>query len=478
MSSKTLNTLLQSVQKQMFEEKFKAKSKLNSLIHLVESGDLDSKIKLKDNIKEILHDTLDNEDVNSLIEQYHVNYFEEIYTGDDNTTMASIVNKPVIKKNDDINKRLDTLVQIVFQELYGLSVIDPYSYGDIEGLDEIGTDRRDYIWFQIDGNKERIAKLFFEDEKTYINVVVKSASFKSNNDLKADNPELLCERISGARVTADMPPYSKYYSLNIRFFDPKFIDKDTIIKSGTSNEYVENFIDNTIPGRPNIFVIGDQGVGKTTYLLRLIDSIPDNLSLLTMESMFELNIDRYFPDKDVKALQFLNFKTPYDAFQTGLRQNRDIMIDGEVRSPAEADVTLQAMTRQSRGSMGSFHTTSCESFMLDYKNMLMKTGFYTREESALYDIARAVDILIFPCIDRSPGKKGKRYIKEIAEVILDASNTMKPYRLNVLFKYDKKTNTLNAVNRISSDFIERARQYEFTDDNMQQIENVYKHFGI
>ncbi|MBP2031893.1 Flp pilus assembly CpaF family ATPase [Clostridium algifaecis] len=97
------------------------------------------------------------------------------------------------------------------------------------------------------------------------------------------------------------------------------------------------------------------------------------------------------------------------------------------------------MTRQNRGSMGSFYTSSNEDFMYDYKNMLMKGNLYKNEESALYDIARVVNLLIYLSLDRHTGK---RHIKQVSEVIFKPENYQKPYefteeheiKLNKLYK--------------------------------------------
>ncbi|APU86983.1 ATPase, T2SS/T4P/T4SS family [Clostridium botulinum] len=134
----------------------------------------------------------------------------------------------------------------------------------------------------------------------YQEVVKKSISFKPKLDLKPDNPEVLCQRLNGERVTALCPPYSHNYSLNIRYFSATLITKHQLIDFKTSNEDIETTLDNIMPGRPNIFVLGDQGTGKTTYVLRLMGSIPDNISIATLEPMFELNPDRYYPQKILK----------------------------------------------------------------------------------------------------------------------------------------------------------------------------------
>ncbi len=87
--------------------------------------------------------------------------------------------KFIINENDDIEIRKDKLTQIVYQEVYGLSVIDDFADGNITGLNEISTNSYDYISLQISGVRKRIPKLKFKDEKMYQEVVKKSISFKT-----------------------------------------------------------------------------------------------------------------------------------------------------------------------------------------------------------------------------------------------------------------------------------------------------------
>jgi pilus assembly protein CpaF len=133
------------------------------------------------------------------------------------------------------------------------------------------------------------------------------------------------------------------------------------------------------------------------------------------------------------------------------------------------------MTRQNRGSMGSFHTSSNQDFIYDYKNMLLRGGIYKIEESALYDIARAVNILIFIAINR---QTGKRYIKEVSEMIFKPEDYHRPYELSTLLKYDRGKDELIPVNRISEAFLDRAMDYEFTENDRNKLYDLYQKIRI
>ena len=61
----------------------------------------------------------------------------------------------VLNHDDDYETKLDRFVQIVYQELYGLGVIDELCEGHI---DETGVNGKDYIWIQVGGLKRQIQR--------------------------------------------------------------------------------------------------------------------------------------------------------------------------------------------------------------------------------------------------------------------------------------------------------------------------------
>ena len=471
-----LTELYEIIDREIYKSMCNDINKLQELLRNTLAGDIISKKSLLNKIKKLIPEFISEKDYKDLIKQYHINYFEPIYTGN-LEQVDKIVNHNILDENAPSDKLLDTLTQIVFQELYGLSVIDEYSYGDINGINEINSNAYDYITLQIYGKEIKLPRLVFENNDIYKKIVKKSISFDAKGDLKPDCPEVLCQRINGARVTALMPPYSKEYSLNIRYFDVEMISSRQFIEKGTSTKEIEKFIDTIILGRPNIVVIGDQGTGKTTYILRIIGSIPDHIKIATIEPMFELNPDMYYPTKNIKKLQFLpELKTPEHAFETCLRLGRDIIVNGEIRSPDEAVVQLKAWTRQGRGSIGSFHTSSTYDYMFDFKNLLMQKGYYFSEKAALYDVARATDLIIHLDIDR---KTGHRYIREIAEVIVNDDVYKKTdnevdslFNISTLFKYNKKTNKTEQINKLSTDLIDRCLGYEFDEENIKTLKEL------
>lgn len=432
------------------------------------AGELVSKNILISSIKKIIKASIKEKKYKEIITEYHINYFQPIYTGT-LKSVANIINKNILNDNSDYEELLDKLTQIVYQELYGLSVIDEYSYG-ISGINEISCNTSTFITMQIYGKKIAMPNLIFENKECYEKIVKKSISFNTKNDLTENCPEVLCERITGDILTVLMPPYSKEFSLNIKYSSIPFINSQDLIELGTSTQEIETTIDTLLPGRPNIVIIGDQGVGKTTYILRLLGSVSKDRAIATIEPRFELNPDTYFPDKDIKKFQLIpGIKSAENTFETCLNLNRNLIVNGEIRNHEEALLQLKAWTRLARGSMGTFLTTSINDYVFDLKNLLMQSGSYFSEYSALYDIARATDIVIQFDIDR---EVGTRYISEIAEIIVDNDNEKVPFKINTLFKYNKEKQKTEKVGKIQDGLINRCKQYEFSDANLKALKDL------
>nr|WP_276536714.1 ATPase, T2SS/T4P/T4SS family [Tissierella carlieri] len=367
---------------------------------------------------------------------------------------------------------VDELVQIIYQEIFGQGIID--TLVDSE-LDEIGVTRDDYVWVQDGGIKRRITNLKFKSKEDLLNIISnRTSSYNKPHDVNPQKPHLLGGRRDGSRVNICVNPLSKHPVLNIRKFILKNLTDDEIKeKSGATDEFLE-VLKRLYKGRPNYLVIGEQSAGKSTMLKYLCRYIDDNLGIGTIERAFELNLDDQYPDKNIISLQEAAGFDVEALFQIMLKQNRDIIMVGEISSPADAMVTLKAMLRQAKGSSGSFHSNSPENTMYDIRNLLMQSGYYTNEMIALFDVARAIDVIIQIRPDR---KTGFRYIRKVSEIIEDRK-TMN-FEESVLFKLDKKTKKLKPTgNKLSDNLVEKLLDYEATEEDIKVINAILSGEGV
>lgn len=419
------------------------------------------KVCLKD-----LHGKITEENIDDIISQYHVNYYENIYGNDINDPFAKLFEYMVLDEYDDFEKKIERLVQIIYQELYGLGVIDELCEGHI---DETGVNGKDYIWIQVGGLKRQMKKLKFQSNAFLQKKVSTAISFDSKNDITASDPLVYCQRMNGSRVTAVIPPLSKYPILNIRHFHLANVTKYDLVDKDTLTKDALKFIELVFTGRPNFLIIGQQGSGKSTLLRVLLNEVSDAIGIGTIENMFELNLDDYYPSKNVIALQSTE-KYPADKlFELMLRQNRDIILLGEIRSSNEAVETINAMLRQCRGSAATFHSSSPTRAIHDLRNLCMRSAQYKDFLTAQFDVADAIDLIIEGRLDY---KTGKRYINRIS--IVEADDDNYKFEVKDIFRYDHEKKELLPVECVSEEFMLKLLDYGMPIENVDKIKAIFK----
>lgn len=413
-----------------------------------------------------MKDKVTPSNIDSIISQYHIDYFRNIYSQDDKSLIKTPVDGDIeqyfrrysVKPDDSFEKKLKKLGQIVYQELYGYSILDELVFES--ELNEVACNRFDYIWIQYKGIKRRIPNPAFRfcNEDFYCRVIENRITSTAREEMNAGEPFINCTLKNGFRVTAARPPLSRYYVVNIRLFTYS----DTAAEQ--RNRFMENKMLDLIrvlakKGRRNVAIIGEQGSGKTTAADELIiKNLENSLSIGLAEYTHELDISGNHPEKNVVELQYGKEFQPSLITEMFFRFNRDIVIYGEVRSPMEAFEMIKAMLRQARGSLFTFHSSSVRRMIHDLRQLLMQTQYYTDFREAQFDVADAVDIVIQINLDRLTGV---RYVSRISEII--AGEQDMSFSIRDLFVYDKE-NKKYLVNRDgpSSNLIKSCLEYEMT----------------
>lgn len=430
--------------------------------------------------------------VDSYIRQYHIDYYKNIYLGkckedldislvsalneEDSTRftpvdleLAQLLIKYSISDGDDFDKKLFKLAQIIYQELYGYSILDELIYDN--ELNEVACTRYDYIWVQYKGIKKHIPNTDFKftSVECYKKIIENRLTSTAREEMNAGAPLVYAMLSNGARVTALRPPLSRHYIVNVRLFAQKT----------ELQKYKDSFVEQRIAriiellatkGRRNVAIIGEQGAGKTTAADQLIISnLNDNISIGLAENIHELNISGNYPGKNIVELQYSNNFKPSDITEIFFRLNRDIIIYGEVRSCNEAFEMIKAMLRQARGSLFTFHTSSVRRMIHDLRQLLMQTGNYTDFREAQFDVADAIDLVIQIKLDR---QTGQRYVYKLSEVIAHEQDMS--FEVNDLFVFNKDTGRYDTVQQgISKSQLTSCMEYEITHSDVQLLEQLW-----
>src|SRR5436305_8381201 len=97
----------------------------------------------------------------------------------------------------------------------------------------------------------------------------------------------------GSRVNAVIPPIAiKGPTITIRKFSKKPLTIDDLVRFGSLNHRIAEFLKGCVEARLNIVVAGGTGSGKTTLLNVLSNFIPDDERIITVENAAELQLNK------------------------------------------------------------------------------------------------------------------------------------------------------------------------------------------
>lgn len=424
-----------------------------------------------------MKDEINAATASDIIKQYHVDYFKNIYTNDNATYVKKPIDKEIegyfqkysLAAYDNFEKKLNKLTQIVYQEIYGFSILDELIFDS--DFNEVACNRFDYIWIQYKGLKKRIPNIKFRfiNADYYNKIIENRIASTSKVEMNAGEPIIYSTLINGSRVTALRDPLSRYMVGNVRLFNYKNISSED------RNKFMEEKMMKivsllTSKGRRNAALIGEMGSGKTTAADEIIiKNLDDDLAIGLGENIFELNISSKYPNKNIVELQYSQKHTPSEIVEIFFRLNRDVVIFGEVRSHMEAFEMINAMLRQARGSLFTFHSSSVKRMIHDLRKLLMRTGFYTDYREARFDVADAIDLVIHIKLDRSTGN---RNVYKLSEVIANEEDMN--YSIKDLFIYDKEKNKY-LINKegLHPDTLLSCLEYEMTRSDVNLLKELF-----
>ena len=259
------------------------------------------------------------------------------------------------------------LTELALEQVFGLGRLQPYL--NDETISDIHVRGCAPVWVKRrDGSREMLDPIVDSDQEL-VELIRHIATRHTPYERRFDsaNPELNLQLNDGSRLFATME-VAQRPSLVIRRHGFDISSLDQLLELNFMSSSVAAFLSAAVLARRNIVVAGGTGSGKTTLLRALLNEIPANERLVTIEDAYELGIDRFedlHPDYDALQSRPPNTEGVGEIdlvrlTRMALRMDPDRVIVGEVRG-AEAFPMLLAMSQGNNGSMCTIHADSARS---------------------------------------------------------------------------------------------------------------------
>ena len=223
--------------------------------------------------------------------------------------------------------KLQVVVQRIYQHYKGYSSIDEVRdmnidgvSGGVSGLPEsflsqvAQTDGGDYlnqvaehkvpracdsIWIFFQGKSIRLAFLSFGTEAQLKRVCQNIYKYNNPGQLSDTNGYKINEMKDGSRVVVVRPSFSETWAFFVRKFDVKRSTLEQWFKGEPGSDESIELLRYLVKGARIISITGEQGCGKTTMLMGMIENIYETMNIRVQETAFELHLRKIYPTRNI-----------------------------------------------------------------------------------------------------------------------------------------------------------------------------------
>lgn len=377
-------------------------------------------------VKELKQKIFDTYNLNIVSDEQLVNIIEEL------------LNEELYGEYITIEERV-ALSERVFHSIRGLGLLDAIIKDD--QITEVMINGPDHIFIEKAGILYQLEQKFDDEEQ--LEDIIQKIVGQAGREVSQANPIVDTRLKDGSRVNVVLPPISLHGAIvTIRKFSKTPMTIQQLLKYGSINEEVAQFLELLVRAKYNIFISGGTGSGKTTFLNALSNYIPHDERVITIEDSAELQIEGI---TNLVSLETRNANaagsgaiTIRDLIKSSLRMRPERIIVGEVRGGEALDM-LQAMNTGHDGSLSTGHANSTQDMLSRLETMVLQGAEGLPLEAIRQQIASAVDVIIHLSRLRDKSRK----TMEICEVVGYEAGKI---QLNPLYVFEEDSNsTLEVV---------------------------------
>jgi len=285
------------------------------------------------------------------------------------------------------------LIKEIFDEAVGLGPLEDL-LADPE-ITEIMVNRNDQVFVEKNG-KLLQSDLMFMDDSSVLAIIERIVA-PIGRRIDESQPYVDARLKDGSRVNAIIPPLAlNGPCLTIRKFSKEPLTMSDLIRFGTIQPEMAEFLHVCVLLRKNIVVSGGTGSGKTTFLNVLSSFLPESERIVTIEDAAELRLTQPHvvrlesrpPNIEGRGAIMIR-----DLLRNALRMRPDRIVIGECRGGEALDM-LQAMNTGHDGSITTVHANSPRDVIARLETMTLMSGIDLPSRAIREQIASAIHLII------------------------------------------------------------------------------------
>ncbi len=319
----------------------------------------------------------------------------------------------IIEADNELPPTADrqSLLLEVVNEAVGLGPLEPLLAD--EAVTEIMVNRHDEIFVETQGLLRRHPTVFSSDQAV-VGVIERIVS-PLGRRIDESSPMVDARLRDGSRVNAVIAPVAlRGASLTIRKFPSRRPGMDDLLRVGTLDTAMRDFLAACVGDRKNMIISGGTGSGKTSLLNILSNCIPEGERIITIEDAAELRLDHQHLvalESRPANLEGRGRIEIRDLVRNALRMRPDRIVIGECRG-SEAFDMLAAMNTGHEGSLTTLHANSPRDALSRLETMILMAGMDLPLSAVREHIAASIDIIV----QQARLQGGRRVITSIVEV--------------------------------------------------------------
>ncbi|WP_145132286.1 ATPase, T2SS/T4P/T4SS family [Paenibacillus sp. Y412MC10] len=340
------------------------------------------------------------------------------------------------------SEKLEIVVQRIYQQFKGFSVIDEVrdqridgvsggvsgiladeSFAASYGLDplrmlqaSVQPDRKarmtESVWIFYRGKTIHMACLSFGTELELKRVCQNIYKYNHPGQLSEANGYKVNEMKDGSRVVVVRPPFSESWAFFVRKFDIRSATLEQLV-TGDNAQLPIQMLRYLMKGSRITAITGAQGSGKTTLLMAMIEHIYPTYTLRVQEMAFELHLRKIYSRRNILSFRETDRITGQEGLDLQKKTDGTVNILGEVASDGVSSWMIQMSQVASLFTVFTHHAKTFRDLIFSLRNSLLKSGVFHHEAVAEQQVVQVINFDIHLKRDAA----GKRYIERITECI-------------------------------------------------------------